>query len=47
MRLWCYVGKGASFESGDGVGEMEGYGATPPSTIFDAYEDDVLGCDDA
>ena len=41
------MGKGASFEGGDGVGE----GARDESVLsgadFDVDEDDVLGCGDA
>ena len=37
------MGKGSSFERGDGVTEMTGGGAALSGTTFDVDGDDVLG----
>lgn len=40
------MGKGSSFERGDGVAERTGGGAALSGTAFDVDDDDVLGCGD-
>ena len=41
------MGKGASFEGGDGVGDGVGGGFVLSVTVFERDEDDVVGCGDA
>ena len=47
MRLWWCIGKYASFERSDGVGEGVGYGSSLSNTAFNAYENDSLGGGDS
>ena len=45
--MWWYVGKGASFEGSNGIGEGAGGGVTLSGAVFNADEDDILECGDS